>query len=68
VTITKLKGAKPFYWSITADAELRYSINKKVSVSLRPSFRYAISPITKNNVVETFPRSAGIGVGLTYKF
>jgi hypothetical protein len=68
VTITKLKGAKPFYWSITADAELRYNINKKVAVSLRPAFRYAISPITKNNVVETFPHSFGLGAGITIKF
>jgi Outer membrane protein beta-barrel domain len=68
VTITKLIGAKPLYWSVVADAELRYSVNKKVLVNLRPTFRYAISPITKNNVVETFPHSFGIGAGLTIKF
>jgi hypothetical protein len=68
VTINKLKGARSFYWSVTADAEVQYRVNKKIVFSLRPSFRYAISPITKNNVVETFPYSFGIAAGITYKF
>jgi len=68
VFINKLNGAKSFYWSLVADAELRYNVNKKFSFSLRPVFRYAISPITENNVVETFPYSFGTGLGITYKF
>jgi hypothetical protein len=68
VFINKLNGAKSFYWSLIADAELRYNTNNKLSFSLRPVFRYAISPITENNVVETFPYSFGAGLGMTYKF
>lgn len=68
VFINKLNGAKSFYWSLVADAELRYIVNKKMAFSLRPVLRYAISPITENNVVETFPYSFGAGLGLTYKF
>jgi hypothetical protein len=68
VSINKLKGTRSFYWSVTANAEVQYRVNKKIAVSLRPSFRYAISPITKNNVVETYPYSFGIGAGITYKF
>ncbi len=67
VTLNKLKGARSFYWSVTADAEIQYRVNKKISVSLRPAFRYAVSPITKNNVVETFPYSFGIGTGVKIK-
>jgi hypothetical protein len=67
VSINKLRGARSFYWSVTTEAEVQYRINKKVSISLRPSFRYAISPITKNNVVETFPYSFGIGAGIKIK-
>ena len=66
--INKLSGTKSFYWSLVADAELRYNVNQKMSFSIRPVFRYAISPITDNNVVETFPYSFGTGLGLTYKF
>lgn len=68
VFINKLNGTKSFYWSFVADAELRYIVNKKLAFSLRPVFRYAISPITENNVVETFPYSFGAGLGLSYKF
>lgn len=68
IFINKLQGAKPFYVSVVADAEMRYKLNNKLSVSIRPAIRLAISPITENNVVETFPRSAGVGVGLSWKF
>jgi hypothetical protein len=68
VVVRKLNGTKTLYPSFVADAELRYNINKKTAVTLRPVYRYAVSPITKNNVVETFPHSFGIGAGLTIKF
>lgn len=68
VFINKLDGTKSFYWSFMADAELRYNVNNKLSFSLRPVFRYAISPITENNVVETFPYSFGTSLGITIKF
>lgn len=65
VFITRLDGIKPFYLSAVIDAELRCRINKKISVSLRPYYRIALSPSTKNNVVETFPRSFGTAAGIT---
>jgi hypothetical protein len=68
VTLTKLNGAKPFYLSVTASTALQYEINKKISLVVRPSYRLALSTITKNNVVQTFPRSFGIGAGLSIKF
>jgi hypothetical protein len=68
VVVRKLNGTKTLYRSFVADVELRYNINKKTAVTLRPVYRYAVSPITKNNVVETFPHSFGIGAGLTIKF
>lgn len=68
VIVKKLNGTKSFYWSFVADAELRYMANKKMSVIFRPVYRVAISPITKNNVVETFPNSFGIGAGIAIKF
>lgn len=67
VSINKLSGTRSFYLSFTADAELRYKISNRASVSFRPSFRYAISPITKDNIVETYPYSFGAGLGLTYR-
>ncbi|MCU7552820.1 hypothetical protein OCK74_27120 [Chitinophagaceae bacterium LB-8] len=68
VFINKLNGAKPFYWSLTADVELQYRVNNKMFLTFRPSFKHALSPITEDNVVETFPYSFGLGMGMTYKF
>ena len=67
VFFNKLYGAKPFYWSVAADAELRYNLNNKTMISFRPAFHHAISPITENNIVETFPYSFRWGGGLTIK-
>lgn len=67
VTVNKLNGIKSFYWSGTTGAEASYQVNKKLSVNIQPVFRFALSPITKDNVVETFPRSFGIRAGVTIK-
>jgi len=67
VFFNELHGAKSFYWSVAADAELRYNLNNKTMLSFRPSFHQSISPITENNIVETFPYSFRWGAGLTIK-
>jgi hypothetical protein len=68
VTLNKLKGIKSFYWSAVTGVEASYQVSKKLSVNVQPVYRFALSPITKNNVVETFPRSFGIRAGVTIKF
>jgi len=67
-TITKLTGTKQLNWSLTADAEMQYQLSNKMSINLRPGFRYAISSITKNDDFQTFPYAFGIGIGMTFKF
>lgn len=67
VIITKLTGTENFNWSLTADAEMQYQLNNKMSVNLRPAFRYAISSITRNDDFQTFPYAFGIGLGMTFK-
>ena len=67
VTVNKMKGIKSFYWSAVSGVEASYQVSKKMSVNVQPVFRYALSPITKNNVVETFPHSFGLGAGVTVK-
>lgn len=67
VVVRKMNGTKSSYLSFIAEAEIKYTLTNKVSLNLKPVYRQAISPITKNNVVETFPRSFGIGAGVTIK-
>jgi hypothetical protein len=68
VVINKLEGIKTFNWSLMGDVWLDYRVNKKMSVSLRPSFSFALSPISSTDDVETFPYSFGLGAGVTYRF
>lgn len=68
VFVNKLSGAKSFYWSTVIDVDVQYKLSKKLSLNLQPTFQYALSPITENEIVETFPYSFGIRAGLTLKF
>lgn len=68
VTIETLKGLRKGYLSLIADASIRYSINKQLAFTVTPQLKYALSPITKSNVVKTFPNSLGIGFGIACKF
>jgi hypothetical protein len=68
VTINGLDGMRSFYTGLIADVSLQYNYNSKWSFSLLPGFKYALTPITKGNVVKTFPYSFNMGAGVTYKF
>ncbi|HUZ61915.1 MAG TPA: outer membrane beta-barrel protein [Hanamia sp.] len=66
--INGLNGLKNFHTSFIADINLQYNFNKRWSINLLPQFRCAITQITKDHVVKTFPYRYGIGAALTYKF
>ncbi len=66
--INGLNGLKILYTSVIADVSLQYKVGNRWSINLLPQFRYAITPITKDNVEKTFPYRYGIGAGITYKF
>lgn len=68
VTVNKLNGIKSFYLSAVAGLEASYKINNNLSVNIQPVFHYALTPITKDNVVETYPYSTGIRAGVTIQF
>ncbi len=68
VVINKLQGLQKTYYSISADAEFNYMLNKHISITALPMFKYALNSITKNNVVRAYPYSIGLGAGITYRF
>jgi hypothetical protein len=68
IIITKLTGTRNFNWSLVADAEMQYRLNNKMSLNVRPAFRYAISSITRNDDFQTFPYAFGVSAGMTFKF
>lgn len=67
VDIHKLCGLRSVYFSYVADANLQFYISKHINATFTPSFKYAVNPINKNNVVKTYPYSVGIGGGITYR-
>jgi hypothetical protein len=68
MTINNLNGMRNFYAGFIANVSLTYNSNSRWSFNLFPVIKYAFTPITKSNVVKTYPYSFGIGTGATYKF
>jgi hypothetical protein len=68
VEITRLEGTRKFYTGFVGNINIQYRISRNLALNLLPNFKYALSPITKNNVVKTFPYSFGFGAGITFKF
>ena len=67
VFISRLDGQRKISLGLMGSGEVSYKLNKQISISLIPSFRYSLTSLTKNNVVKTFPYSFNIGAGISYK-
>lgn len=67
VSFSKLEGMRNMYLGFIADAPVEYRLSDHFYLSILPSFRYALTPITKDNGVKTFPYSYGLGVGARFK-
>ncbi|HYM93418.1 MAG TPA: outer membrane beta-barrel protein [Chitinophagaceae bacterium] len=68
VTINGLDGMRTFYAGFIGDINLQYNYSNRWSFNLMPGFKYALTPITKSNVVKTYPYGFNVGAGITYKF
>jgi hypothetical protein len=67
-SITKLNGAKGTFLSASANTDFSYSLNRNWMISIVPAFNYAITPVTENNVVLTYPYGFSVGLGFSYRF
>lgn len=67
VSFSKLEGMRNMYLGFIASAPVEYRLSDHFVLSILPSFRYALTPITKDNDVKTFPYSYGLGVGAILK-
>lgn len=68
ILISKLQGSRGAYLSAGASVQFNYKIGGNWSASVIPSFSYAITPVTENNVVRTYPYNFSMGFGMTYQF
>lgn len=68
VIINKLEGMRKFYLGFAGEINVAYNYSKRWAINVIPGIRYAFTPITKNNVVKTYPYSLFAGGGITYRF
>lgn len=68
VFIMGLNGMKNFYFGLMANVTVQYHLTNRLAITLFPSFQYALTQITKYNVVKTYPYNLNIGGGITCKF
>lgn len=68
VFISRLQGTKGIFLSLIASTEIKYPVTNKWSLALIPTFSYAITPVTQNSVVRTYPYNVSVGIGMNYKF
>lgn len=68
VLFSHLQGLKTFHLGITGSIDLRYSINDKISLDITPTYRYALTPITRKTALFSYPVNYGIAAGVSYSF
>ena len=68
VYVSRLDGMKDFYLGVLGDVDFRYAVGGHWSISVVPAFHYSLTPITKDNVVKTFPYNFSLGGALSYTF
>ena len=62
--VGNLYGLKKIYFSSLTGIAVNYHINDKLSISLSPTFRYALNSINKNTAVKSYPNSLMFPIGL----
>jgi hypothetical protein len=68
VTANRLKGMNKMYADFIVNAGINYDLNSRLGVTVSPYYRTALTSINQNNVVKTYPYSAGLAVACAYKF
>jgi opacity protein-like surface antigen len=66
--IGKTEGLNQFMVSSSVGMGMEYSISRKISLNLEPTFRYYLNPFSNIQGVGAHPYSFGIFSGLSYKF
>lgn len=68
VTANRLKGMNKMYADFIVNAGVNYELNNKLGITVTPYYRTALTSINQNNVVKTYPYSAGLAIACAYKF
>jgi len=66
-TSNNIQGLKGTYFNAFANIVFEYNIGKKLALSLAPAGSFALSSITKNTTVKSYPNSFGLTSGIKIK-
>lgn len=66
-TTSSINGLKSSYLGGTGGIGIEYNIGKKMALTFMPSYNFAISSITQNSVVKSYPNSLSMAAGLRFK-
>ena len=62
--VNNLQGLRKIYFSGLTGLGVDYKLNKKMSLSFVPTYRFALNSINQNAPVKSYPNSLGLLVGL----
>ena len=66
--LTEIQGLKPTYFTWLAGVGTEYKLTNKLSLTLAPTARFALTSINKGSVVRSYPNSIGLVSGLKLHF
>ena len=67
-TINSIQGLRPTYFNAFTGIAVAYKLNKRISLSFTPTGNFALSSITKDAAVKSYPNSFGLLAGVKIKF
>lgn len=65
---TSINGLKSTYLSGTGGIGVEYNLSKQFAITFMPSYNFALTSITQNSNVKSYPNSLSIAGGLHLKF
>ncbi len=61
-TINKIEGIRKTFFTLNTGAEAKYSVSKKIDISISPELRYGLNSINKKTPIKTFPVNYGLSL------
>ncbi len=66
-TSNNIQGSKETYFNAFTNIAFEYNIGKRWAISFAPGASFALTPITKNATVKSYPNSFGLTSGIKIK-
>jgi hypothetical protein len=67
IFISRLQGTRLLHLSVMANAEIKYWLNENWALDAISSAACAFTPVTRSNVVKTYPYNYSFGFGISYR-